>query len=67
MAFITTHEMLKKAQAGGWAVGAFNAENLEMCQAIVAAAEAENAPVIIQTTPGTLKYVPDDRRVQTAV
>ena len=56
MAFITTGEMLKKAQAGGWAVGAFNAENLEMCQAIVAAAEAENAPVIIQTTPGTLKY-----------
>ena len=34
MAFITTGEMLKKAQAGGWAVGAFNAENLEMCQAI---------------------------------
>ena len=56
MAFITTHEMLKKAQAGGYAVGAFNAENLEMAQAIVAAAEAENAPVIIQTTPGTLKY-----------
>ena len=33
MAFITTHEMLKKAQAGGYAVGAFNAENLEMAQA----------------------------------
>ena len=56
MAFITTHEMLKKAQAGGYAVGAFNAENMEMVQAIIAAAEAENAPVIIQTTPGTLKY-----------
>ena len=56
MAFITTHEMLKKAQAGGYAVGAFNAENLEMAQAIIAAAEAENAPVMIQTTPGTLKY-----------
>ena len=48
--------MLKKAQAGGYAVGAFNAENLEMVQAILAAAEAEKAPVIIQTTPGTLKY-----------
>ena len=56
MPFTTTHEMLKKAQAGNYAVGAFNAENLEMVQAIIAAAEAENAPVIIQTTPGTLKY-----------
>ena len=56
MAFVTTTEMMKKAQAGGYAVGAFNAENLEMAQAIIAAAEAENAPVIIQTTPGTLKY-----------
>ena len=56
MPFVTTGEMLKKAQAGGYAIGAFNAENLEMAQAIVAAAEAEQAPVIIQTTPGTLKY-----------
>ena len=56
MPFVTTGEMLKKAQAGGYAVGAFNAENLEMVQAIIAAAEAENAPVMIQTTPGTLKY-----------
>lgn len=48
--------MLKKAQKDGYAIGAFNAENLEMVQAIIAAAEAENAPVIIQTTPGTLKY-----------
>ena len=56
MPFVTTGEMLKMAQAGGYAVGAFNAENLEMVQAILAAAEAENAPVIIQTTPGTLKY-----------
>ena len=56
MPFVTSGEMLKKAQAGGYAVGAFNAENLEMVQAIIAAAEAENAPVMIQTTPGTLKY-----------
>ena len=55
MAFVTTGEMLKKAQEGGYAIGAFNAENLEMVQAIIAAAEAENAPVMIQTTPGTLK------------
>ena len=56
MPFVTTGEMMKQAQAGAYAVGAFNAENLEMVQAILAAAEAENAPVIIQTTPGTLKY-----------
>ncbi len=56
MPFVTAGEMLKKAQAGGYAVGAFNAENMEMVQAILAAAEAENAPVMIQTTPGTLKY-----------
>ena len=56
MPFVTTGEMMKKAQAGGYAIGAFNAENLEMVQAIIAAAEAENAPVMIQTTPGTLTY-----------
>ena len=56
MPFVSTKEMLKKAQEGSYAVGAFNAENMEMVQAIIAAAEAENAPVMIQTTPGTLKY-----------
>lgn len=56
MPFVTTEIMLKKAQEGGYAVGAFNAENMEMVQAIIAAAEAEKAPVIVQTTPGTLKY-----------
>ena len=56
MPFVTTGEMMKQAQAGAYAVGAFNAENLEMVQAIIAAAETEQAPVIIQTTPGTLKY-----------
>ena len=56
MPFVTTKAMLKKAQEGAYAIGAFNAENMEMAQAIVWAAEKENAPVIIQTTPGTLKY-----------
>ncbi len=56
MAFVSSKEMLKKAQREVFAVGAFNVENMEMAQAVVAAAEAENAPVIIQTTPGTLKY-----------
>jgi tagatose 1,6-diphosphate aldolase GatY/KbaY len=56
MPLTTTDIMLKKAQAGHYAVGAFNAENMEMVQAIIAAAEELNAPVIIQTTPGTIHY-----------
>lgn len=37
-------------------MGAFNVEDMEMIQAVIAAAEAEHAPVLLQTTPGTLKY-----------
>ena len=47
---------MKAAQAGGYAIGAFNAENMEMAQAVIEAAQAAKAPVILQTTPGTLKY-----------
>ncbi len=56
MSFVTTREMLSKAREGHYAIGAFNAENMEMVQAIIAAAERMKAPVMIQTTPGTLKY-----------
>jgi len=56
MPLTTTDDMLKKAQTGHYAVGAFNAENMEMVQAIIAAAEELNAPVIIQTTPSTIRY-----------
>lgn len=56
MPLTTTETMLNKARAGHYAVGAFNAENMEMVQAIVAAAEEADAPVIIQTTPGTVRY-----------
>ncbi|MDD6142714.1 MAG: class II fructose-bisphosphate aldolase [bacterium] len=56
MPLVTTLEMLKDAQQKHYAVGAFNIENMEMAQAVIAAAEAQRAPVIIQTTPGTLKY-----------
>ncbi|MDR0929026.1 MAG: class II fructose-bisphosphate aldolase [Oscillospiraceae bacterium] len=52
----TTTRMLAAAQAGGYAVGAFNIENMEMALAVVRAAEACAAPVILQTTPGTLRY-----------
>lgn len=56
MPLVTTDKMLRDAQAGGYAVGAFNAENMEMVLAIIDAAVSLNAPVIIQTTPSTLKY-----------
>ena len=60
MSFVDTKDMLEAAQAGGYAVGAFKVENLEMIQAVIAAAEKENSPVIIQTTPGTLNYAPPE-------
>lgn len=56
MALVTTKQMLTDAQKGGYAVGAFNVENMEMVQAVIAAAEEKNSPVILQTTPSTLKY-----------
>lgn len=56
MALVTTKEMLLDAQSRGYAVGAFNIENLEMAQAVICAAQAQRAPVILQTTSGTLKY-----------
>lgn len=57
MAYVTSKEMLLKAQKGGYAVPALNAENLEMIQAIIEAASETNSPVIIQTTPSTVKYL----------
>jgi len=56
MPLVTTTEMLRDAKVGGYAVGAFNIENMEMAQAVIAAAEAAGAPVILQTTPSTLRY-----------
>lgn len=56
MALVTSTKMLLDAQAGGYAVGAFNAENMEMVQAIISAATELRAPVMIQTTPSTVKY-----------
>ncbi len=58
MPFVATRRLLLEARKGGYAIGAFNAENMEMVQAIIMAAEEMNAPVIVQTTAGTLKYAP---------
>ena len=54
--FVTTKEMLLRAQEGHYAVGAFNVENLEFVMAVVRAAQSKRSPVIMQTTSGTVRY-----------
>lgn len=56
MPLVTSKQLLSDAQNGGYAVGAFNVENMEMAQAVIAAAVELRAPVILQTTPSTVKY-----------
>ena len=56
MSYVTSEEMLNAAREGRYAIGAFNVENMEMAMAVVSAAEELNAPVILQTTPSTVKY-----------
>ncbi len=56
MPLVTTKEILLKAQKEKYAVGAFNVENMEMLQAVIAAAEEMHSPVIVQTSPLTVKY-----------
>ena len=56
MPLVSSCVMLKEAQAAGKAVGAFNIENMEMAQAVVSAATEANIPIILQTTPSTLRY-----------
>lgn len=56
MPLVPVTELLKKAEEGRYAIGAFNVNNMEIVQAIVAAAEAEKAPVIMQASQGAIKY-----------
>ncbi len=56
MPLVTSEQMLLDAQAGGYAVGAFNVENMEMVKAVISAAEELHAPVMLQTTGSTIKY-----------
>lgn len=60
MALVTSKELMLDAQRNRYAIGAFNIENMEMAQAVIAAAEELRSPVILQTTPGTLKYAPPE-------
>ncbi|MEG1930556.1 MAG: class II fructose-1,6-bisphosphate aldolase [Anaerovorax sp.] len=56
MAIVTTTEMFKKAYDGGYAIGAFNVNNMEIIQGITEAAKEENAPLILQVSSGARKY-----------
>ena len=56
MAIVTTKEMFKKAYEGGYAIGAFNVNNMEIIQGITEGAKMENAPVILQVSAGARKY-----------
>ncbi len=57
---VTSLELLEDAKKNHYAVGAFNVENMEMVIAVLNAAEETKSPVIMQTTPGTIKYAGAD-------
>ena len=56
MPLVTTKEMFQKAYAGGYAVGAFNVNNMEIVQGITEAAKEVNAPMILQVSKGARAY-----------
>jgi fructose-bisphosphate aldolase class II len=56
MALVNSREMFRKAYEGGYAIGAFNVNNMEIIQGITEGAKLENAPVILQVSAGARKY-----------
>lgn len=56
MPLVTTTEMFKKAYEGGYAIGAFNVNNMEIIQGITEAAQELNAPLILQVSKGARNY-----------
>ena len=56
MAMVNTTQMFKDAYAGGYAIGAFNVNNMEIIQGITEAAKELNAPLILQVSAGARKY-----------
>ena len=56
MPLVSTKEMFQKAYEGGYAIGAFNVNNMEIVQGITEAAKEENAPLILQVSAGARKY-----------
>ena len=56
MPLVTTKEMFEKSMKEGFAIGAFNVNNMEIIQGIVDAAAEENSPVILQASSSAIKY-----------
>ncbi len=56
MPIVTSTEMFKKAYEGGYAIGAFNVNNMEIIQGITEAAKEVNSPLILQVSAGARKY-----------
>lgn len=56
MPLVTTKEMFEKSMKEGFAIGAFNINNMEIIQGIVDAAQKQNSPVILQASSGAIKY-----------
>ena len=56
MSLVTSQELFQQAMADRFAIGAFNANNMEQIQAIVEAAQEERAPVILQVSQGAIRY-----------
>ena len=56
MPLVNTKEMFQKAYAGGYAIGAFNVNNMEIVQGITEACQELKAPVILQVSAGARKY-----------
>ena len=62
MALVTSTEMFKKAYDGGYAIGAFNVNNMEIVQGITEAAAELKSPLILQASAGARKYANCIRR-----
>lgn len=56
MALVTTKEMFKKAYEGGYAIGAFNINDMEIIQGVVNGAKAQKSPVILQVSSSAIKF-----------
>ena len=58
MALVSSKEMFEKAYHGGYAIGAFNVNNMEIIQGITEAAQEVDAPLILQVSKGARAYLP---------
>jgi fructose-bisphosphate aldolase, class II len=56
MALVTTKEMFRKAYEGGYAIGAFNINDMEIIQGVVNGAKAQKSPIILQVSSGAIKF-----------